>query len=122
MSGVLTHRRQHVPTPFVLAAVILLVSVAILAVMLPSITITETVSVPPANRSYDGIEQLRTLRSSAYMVVALGYDPVEALRIQRNATSFSIHDGYSAIEQLRMGRLSNADRSYDSIEDLRLKR
>lgn len=122
MPGVLTHKQQHVPTSFFLAVVITLAVVAILVAVLPSITAPIPVTGMEGDRSYDGIEQLRVLHSTAYTVELPGYDHVEALRTQRNATSFSTYDGYAGIEQFRANRADTADRSYDSLENIRLGR
>lgn len=122
MSGILTHRRHHVPTSFLLAVVITLTLIVILAVVLPYILVPGTANLPAADRSYDGIEQLRAMRPSAHVAVSLGYDPVETLRIQRNVSPLIANDIYATLEVIRIGRMYDMDRSYDSLETLRLGR
>lgn len=96
----------------------------------------------PANRSYDGIEGLRALRSAGTSIPVFGYDQIESLRIQRavsplafssaydlieqvrmqrNVSTVVVNSGYDLIEQLRTNRGPVADRSYDPIEELRLQ-
>jgi hypothetical protein len=79
--------------------------------------VTRSAAVPAADRSYDGIEQVRALPDTAS-----GYDQVEVLRIHRGASLLTVDSRYDSIEQLRLGRTFNADHSYDKIEALHLER
>jgi len=98
--------------------VVLLVLVAALATVSFA---TRSANVPAVDRSYDGVEQVRAQRASAY-TAASSYDQIEALRIQRADTSLVANSGDEAIEQLRLERAFNADHSYDKIEELRIQR
>ena len=72
----------------------------VLAIALTTVSFAaRSANIPAADRSYDGVEQMRAQRSSAF-VVAGKYD-----------------DRYD-----RMNALPNADPSYDKIEVLRLGR
>ena len=96
----------------------LFVVLVVIAVALVTASfVTRSATIPAADRSYDSIEQARALPDSAS-----SYDQVETLRIQRGANPLTVDAGYDSIEQLRVDRASNADHSYDKIEDLRLER
>lgn len=98
-----------------------------LAILLMTVVFLGTASfatrssiLPKADRSYDSLEQSRAFRSLASTSNAANYDQIETVRIQRS--SLAIYADYDAIEQLRNGRGMSADRSYDSLEALRLGR
>lgn len=124
MSAVLTQKRHHVPLSFLIGVLLVLVLIVVLAVVLSSIAFPGTTSRPSADRYYDVIEQARVQRANVYAIGALGYDHIESIRIQRSIIPFLTSDGYAAIEEVRGKRAldGNVDRSYDSIEALRLGR
>ncbi len=74
-------------------------------------------AVPSADRSYDSLEQARTTRTMAQPFRA-DYAQIEFVRISRNSPNANAN--YDALEQVRNTRTLSADRSFDSLEQLRL--
>jgi hypothetical protein len=93
------------------------VLVVIAVALVTASFVTRSATIPAADRSYDHLEQLRALHSAAS-----SYDLIEHVRIQRSANVVPAASGYDLIEQVRMARTSNANGSYDQIENLRLSR
>ena len=83
--------------------------------------VSGSISVSPADRSYDNVEQLRVSRFGASTSSLASDDEIENVRLQRSL-SLTVDTSYDSVEQVRMERGLVADRSYDIIEAIRLLR
>lgn len=94
-----------------------------LAVALSTVSfIVRSPVVSSADHSYDSIEQVRALRSDASIHSISSYDQVERIRLLRGLSLTAWDTSYDIVERVRTERGLIADRSYDSIEGIRLLR
>jgi hypothetical protein len=70
------------------------------------------------DQSYRSIERIRISRSSAASTSS--YDQVESIRALRTFVPAAADQSYNLVELIRTARGLVADRSYDSIEAIRL--
>lgn len=116
---------------------ILLVLLVLAVTIVTASFATHSNGATSVDRSYDRVEQLRSLRpnASTYDVIeqvrigrtyniSMGrsYDGVEQLRSLSTDVYTALGFQYDPIEQLRLDRISNDDHFYDEIESLRLSR
>jgi hypothetical protein len=77
---------------------IFVILLVLAAIFVTASFISRAVPISAADRSYDGVEQVRFLRSAVTR-----YDSIELIRMQR-AISLSADRSYDGLEQLRIDR------------------